>query len=187
MAENRLRQSFVWVLAAEERGPMDCCDDDPRKVWVVADGWSYHRAILTHAAPFLEAAGTDDLHALPNRLFTARLDLSAPPPFVDEGPEHLEWPDLTVCDDTPLEEIYEEIGFEPGLERLKAQKGDGIPWTYMEWHRSVWKLSQWLQYDIGDAEEARLVALVDGKRYRITGVRQVEAANEVQLRLTPID
>lgn len=106
MTEKRVTRwhpSLVRVLATESSGQMDCCDDDPRKAWVVAVGWSYRRAVLTHAAPFLAAAGTDDLKAIEGVVFTARLDLSSPPPFSHEGGERLEWPELAVA--PSIEEI----------------------------------------------------------------------------------
>jgi len=89
---------------------MDCCDDDPRKVWVVVGGWSHRRAILTHAAPFLEAAGTDDVTSLEGQTFMASLDLFDPPPFVHEGGERLEWPELRLA--PPMSEVYKALGIE---------------------------------------------------------------------------
>jgi hypothetical protein len=102
--------SPVRILKVDtDHGRMDCCDDDPRKVWVVTQ-WSYRRAVLTHAAPFLEAAGTDDLASLEGRVFMTRLDLSNPPPFDHEGGERLEWPELTLA--RPMREICEELGID---------------------------------------------------------------------------
>lgn len=104
--------SPLSILKAEDRaGQMDCCDHDPRKVWVVVDGWSFRRAVLTHAAPFLEAAGTDDLLSLEGKTFFARLDLNNPPPFEHEGGERLEWPELRLA--RPMSEVYKALGMTP--------------------------------------------------------------------------
>lgn len=107
--------SPLHVLKAEPDHPrMDCCDDDPRKVWVVVGGWSGRRALLTHAAPFLEAAGTDDVMALEDMTFFARLDLNNPPPFEHEAGERLEWPELRLA--RPISEVYQALGIEPPKE-----------------------------------------------------------------------
>lgn len=104
--------SSVYILKAEEdHGRMDCCDDDPRKVWVVVGGWSYRRAVLTHAAPFLEAAGTEDLASLEGEHFMTRLDLRNPPPYEHEGGERLDWPELTLA--PPMSEVYARLGITP--------------------------------------------------------------------------
>jgi hypothetical protein len=98
-------------MAEEDHDRMDCCDDDPRKVWVVVGAWSGRRAVLTHAAPFLAAAGTDDLPSLEGRDFLCRLDLNNPPPFEHEGGERLEWPDLRPA--PPMSEVYARLGITP--------------------------------------------------------------------------
>lgn len=104
--------SPLHVLKAEEdHDRMDSCDDDPRKVWIVVGGWSYRRAVLTHALPFLEAAGTQDVASLEGMTFLSAIDLLDPPPFEHENGERLEWPDLTVA--PPLLEVYERLGIEP--------------------------------------------------------------------------
>lgn len=114
-ADHPFRRSPVRVLKAEiDHSPMDCCDSDPRKVWVVAVGWTYRRAVLTHAEPFLEAAGLTDVEALEDMIFMASLDLNNPPPFEHEGGERLEWPDLVVA--PSIEEIHQRLGI--------AQKGE---------------------------------------------------------------
>lgn len=115
MVGHHFLPSPLHVLKAEaDHGAMDCCDDDPRKVWIVIGGWSYRRAVLTHAEPFMKAAGTDDLMALEGLTFTASLDLLNPPPFEHEGGERLEWPDLKLA--RPLPEIREALGLEPPAE-----------------------------------------------------------------------
>jgi hypothetical protein len=112
MAEgHRYHPSPVYILKAEEdHDRMDCEDDDPRKVWVVAS-WSFRRAVLTHAEPFLRAAGTTDVMSLEGKHFMTRIDLSDPPPFEHEGGERLEWPELRLA--RPLAEIRAELGIEP--------------------------------------------------------------------------
>lgn len=111
MSGHRFLPSPLYVLKAEEdHDPMDCCDDDPRKVWVVVGGWSYRRAVLTHARPFLEAAGTGDVSSLEGMTFMARLDLENAPPFEHESGERLEWPELKVA--PPMEEVYRALGIE---------------------------------------------------------------------------
>jgi hypothetical protein len=108
----RFLPTVVSILKAEEdHDRMDCCDDDPRKVWVVIVAWSGRRAVLTHAAPFLAAAGTDDLPSLEGRDFMCRLDLDNPPPFEHEGGERLEWPDLRLA--PPMSEVYARLGITP--------------------------------------------------------------------------
>lgn len=112
VAEHRFLPSPLYVLKAEvDNDPMDCCDVDPRKVWVVVGGWSYRRAILTHAEPFLMAADTDDVMSLEGETFMASLDLSDPPPFEHEGGERLEWPDLHLA--PPMSEVYKKLGIDP--------------------------------------------------------------------------
>lgn len=113
MAEgNRFLPSVLHILKAEEdHDPMDCCDDDPRKIWVVVGGWSYRRAVLTHAEPFLEVAGTTNVMALEGMTFMASLDLSSPPPFEHESGERLEWPELKLA--PSMEEVYERLGIQP--------------------------------------------------------------------------
>lgn len=109
---HRFLPSALHVLKAEvDHGRMDCCDDDPRKVWVVVGGWSYRRAVLTHAEPFLAAAETDDVMSLEGQTFMASLDLENPPPFEHEGGERLEWPGLRLA--PPMSEVYERLGIEP--------------------------------------------------------------------------
>lgn len=109
---HRFLPSTVRILKAEpDHERMDCCDDDPRKVWVVASGWSYRRAVLTHAEPFLKAAGTEDVMSLEGLLFMASLDLENPPPFEHEGGERLEWPGLHLA--PPMSEVYKSLGIEP--------------------------------------------------------------------------
>lgn len=112
MAEgHRFLPSSLYILKAEEdHGPMDCCDDDSRKVWVVVGGWSYRRAVLTHAEPFLKVAGTQNLDALEGMTFMASLDLSDPPPFEHESAERLEWPELKLA--PAMAEVYEHLGIE---------------------------------------------------------------------------
>lgn len=115
MPEHPFRPSPLYILKAEiDHDRMDCCDDDPRKVWVVVAGWSLRRAVLTHAAPFLTAAGTEDVTALEGMHFMSRLDLLNPPPFEHEGGERLEWPELTVAPSRA--EMYERLGIEPPAE-----------------------------------------------------------------------
>ena len=111
MAEgHRFLPSPLYVLKAEgDHDPMDCCDDDPRKVWVVTS-WSLRRAVLTHAAPFLEAAGTTDVMSMEGKHFMARIDLSDPPPFDHEGGERLEWPELKLA--PSMEEVHRALGIE---------------------------------------------------------------------------
>lgn len=110
MAEHRFLPSPLHILKAETDGDrMDCCDDDPRKVWVVIAGW-YRRAVLTHAAPFLEAVGTDDVMSLEGKTFMASIDLLNPPPFEHESGERLEWPDLKLAQ--PMSEVYKALGIE---------------------------------------------------------------------------
>jgi hypothetical protein len=111
-ATSRFLPTVVSILKAEEdHDRMDCCDDDPRKVWVVVGAWSFRRAVLTHAAPFLAAAGTDDLPSVEGRDFLCRLDLNDPPPFEHEGGERLEWPDLRPA--PPMSEVYARLGITP--------------------------------------------------------------------------
>jgi hypothetical protein len=111
VAKNRFLPSPLHILKAEiDHDPMDCCDDDPRKVWVVATGWSYRRAVLTHAEPFLVAAETEDVMSLEGKTFMASLDLFNPPPFEHEGGERLEWPDLKLA--PPMSDVYRALGIE---------------------------------------------------------------------------
>lgn len=112
MAEgHRFLPSPVYILKAEEdHDRMDCEDDDPRKVWVVAS-WSLRRAVLTHAEPFLRAAGATDVMSLEGKHFMTRIDLGDPPPFEHEGGERLEWPELKLA--PPMEEVYERLGIRP--------------------------------------------------------------------------
>lgn len=116
MAEgHRFLPSVLYVLKTEEdHDLMDCCDDDPRKVWIVVGGWSYRRAVLTHAEPFLEAAGTANLEALEGMTFMAALDLNDPPPFEHEGGERLEWPELKLA--PAMTEVYEHLGLTPPVD-----------------------------------------------------------------------
>lgn len=114
MKEHNYLPSPVRIVKAEvDHDRMDCEDDDPRKVWVTTL-WSLRRAVLTHAAPFLEAAGTTDVMSLDGLHFMARIDLSDPPPFEHEGGERLEWPDLKLA--RPIAEICAELGIEPPQE-----------------------------------------------------------------------
>jgi hypothetical protein len=107
--------SPLYILKAEEdHDPMDSCDDDPRKVWVVVTGWSYRRAVLTHAEPFLEVAGTTNVAALEGMTFMAVLDLMDPPPFEHEGGERLDWPELRLA--PSMEEVYRHLGIAPPQE-----------------------------------------------------------------------
>jgi hypothetical protein len=112
MAEgHRYLPSPVHVLKAEENHDrMDCFDDDPRKVWIVT-GWSWRRAVLTHAEPFLRAAGTTDVMSLEGKHFMTRIDLGDPPPFEHEGGERLEWPELELA--PPMDEVCARLGIEP--------------------------------------------------------------------------
>lgn len=111
MTGHRFPPTVLRVLKAEvDHDPMDCCDNDPRKVWVVVGGWSYRRALLTHAEPFLEAAGTSDVLALEGVAFMASLDLDNPPPFMHEGGERLEWPGLKLA--PPMSEICRTLGIQ---------------------------------------------------------------------------
>lgn len=112
MAEgHRFLPSPLYILKAEEdHDPMDCCDDDPRKVWVVVCGWSLRRAVLTHAEPFLEVAGTTNVAALEGMTFMASLDLLDPPPFEHESGERLEWPELKLA--PSMEEVHRALGIE---------------------------------------------------------------------------
>lgn len=122
MTEHRFLHSPLRVLKAEvDHDPMDCCDDDPRKVWVVVGGWSYRRAVLTHAEPFLAAAGTDDVMSLEGKTFMASLDLLNPPPFEHEGGERLEWPELRLA--PRMSEVYKTLGIEPP----EGRGSDGAP------------------------------------------------------------
>lgn len=104
----RYYPSPITVLAIDsDGGKMDCCDDDPRHIWVVT-AWSHRRAVKTHAAPFLKAANTEDLYSLEGRMFLARIDLDNPPPFDHEGGERLEWPELTVA--PSMDEVRADLG-----------------------------------------------------------------------------
>lgn len=76
-----------------------------------SSSWSLRRAVLTHAAPFLEAAGTTDVMSLEGKHFMTRIDLSDPPPFEHEGGERLEWPELRLA--RPIAEICADLGIEP--------------------------------------------------------------------------
>lgn len=106
---HRFLPSPLYILKAEpDHDPMDCYDDDPRKVWVVVTGWSYRRAVLTHAAPFLEVAGTQNVDALEGMTFMAVLDLFDPPPFEHESGERLEWPELVLA--PSMSEVHQALG-----------------------------------------------------------------------------
>lgn len=109
--EERRFPAIVSIVHVDVRGGrMDCEDDDPYKVWVTATSWSYRRAYLTHAAPFMEAAKVSDPYALEGMHFIAKLPMT--PPDVDhEGGERLEWPELRLA--PPKHEVYERLGMEP--------------------------------------------------------------------------
>jgi hypothetical protein len=114
---HRFLPTSLHILKAEiDHDRMDCEDDDPRKVWVVVGSWSYRRAVLTHALPFLEAAGTEDVMSLEGQVFLARLDLENPPPYQHEGGERLEWPELELA--PPMSEVYARLGIAPPEEEL---------------------------------------------------------------------
>lgn len=107
--------SVIFLKTEIDHAPMDCYDDDPRKVWVIVPIWSYRRAVLTHARPFLEAADTDKMSALEGKVFLASLDPSGPPPFEHESGERLEWPELRLA--PPISEIQARLGVEPPASR----------------------------------------------------------------------
>lgn len=119
--DHRYLPTVVSVLLAEEdHDRMDCEDDDPRKVWIVVGAWSGRRAVLTHAAPFLDAAETEDLATLTGRTFMCRLDLSNPPLFEHEGGERLEWPELKPT--PPMSEVYARLGITPPEDPAAAEE-----------------------------------------------------------------
>lgn len=94
--------TVVTVIAVEEGGRLDCCDEDTAHVWVRVIDWTPRRAFLTGAAPFVAAAGKPAA-GLVGSHFTARLDLWDPPGNEDTDGERLEWPDLRLAPPIPVE------------------------------------------------------------------------------------
>lgn len=95
-------KTVVTVIAVDEGGRLDCCDEETAHVWVRVTVWSPRRAFLTGAAPFVEASGrkADGLVGL---RFFADLDLDNLPSNVDTDGERLEWPGLALCPPIPDE------------------------------------------------------------------------------------
>ncbi|MFE6021654.1 hypothetical protein ACFQ6O_34640 [Streptomyces sp. NPDC056441] len=96
--------TVVSVIAVEEGGRLDCCDEDTAHVWVTVAGWSPRRAFLTGAAPFVEASGKKAADVVDEH-FTARLDLDDQPGNEDTNGERLEWPELALCPPIPAERL----------------------------------------------------------------------------------
>jgi hypothetical protein len=94
--------TILSVIAVEEGGRLDCCDEDTAHVWVTVLGWSPRRAFLTGAAPFV-AASSKKAVDLVGEHFTARLDLDDPPGNDDTNGERLEWPELQLAPPIPAE------------------------------------------------------------------------------------
>lgn len=105
--------TVVSVIAVEEGGRLDCCDEDTAHVWVTVLGWSPRRAFLTGAAPFVAASGKEAAD-LVGEHFTARLDLDDPPGNEDTNGERLEWPELEVAPPIPAEWLDGGQGGEGG-------------------------------------------------------------------------
>lgn len=108
--EHRLHRAVVSVIAVEEGGQLDCCDEETHHVWVTALAWSGRRAYLTGASPFVNAAGAtvlEDVNDLTDVHFYADIPLG-PPPAMPEPGEHLEWLNLELA--PPIEEVKKQLG-----------------------------------------------------------------------------
>lgn len=106
----RTGRTVVSVIAVEEGGKLDCCDEEQFHVWVTVLTWSGRRAYLTGASPFIAAVGEtviEDVNDLTGVHFYADLPFE-PPPAMPEPGEHLEWPNLELT--PPTEEIERQLG-----------------------------------------------------------------------------
>jgi hypothetical protein len=157
---------------------MDCCDDDPVKVWVVVLGWSYRRAILTHAAPFLAASDYTDPYALEGMTFMARMDLGNPPPFDHEAGERIEFPELKMA--PPMAKVYEDFGMSAPDEPEERRT------TFHPDFAST-NLRGWLSALTGDVQgiTTQVFTEADGLCYLVNGARY-DSRLGVELLLDPI-
>lgn len=106
----RTHRAVVSIIAVEEGGKLDCCDEETHHVWVTVLTWSGRRAYLTGASPFLKAVGEtviENVTDLTGTHFYADLPFNAPPAVPEPG-EHLEWPGLELT--PPTEEIERRLG-----------------------------------------------------------------------------
>jgi hypothetical protein len=172
--EQRLFTAVVHVLHVDIRGGrMDCEDNDRNKVWVTASPWSYRRAYLTHAAPFMEAAEVSDPYALEGMSFMAKLPLT-PPPEEHEGGERLEWPELSPAPSRA--EVKASLGIDLG-------GPEGMVTDFSEYVASTALRSFFGGIGQADEETATQVVVNAGHAwYTVVGAEY--DGNEVELKLS---
>lgn len=103
-------RTVVSVIAVEEGGKLDCCDEELFHVWVTVLTWSGRRAYCTGASPFITAVGEtviENVDDLKGTHFYADVPFE-PPPAMPEPGEHLEWTNLELT--PPTEEIERKLG-----------------------------------------------------------------------------